>query len=125
MIWRYFALIGVPWTSTGIMFECVSLFVERKQVKRFAPPPVRLQIEKQIESQECASNTEKVWQLTGNSETPDIKICVSFIPLLFTPAMNFIWVLQCGSVGNGLYNSLITDCAHKFEYESAKIYLYS
>ena len=71
----------------------VYLFAERKQVKRFAPPPVKLQVEKQLASQECASNTEKVWQLADHLERPDIKIlvhCVSFIPLLFTAAINFI-----------------------------------
>ena len=44
-------------------------------MKRFAPPPVKLQIEKQLESsKECASNTDKVWSLAGNLEFTDIGI---------------------------------------------------
>ena len=99
-------------------------------MKRFAPPPVRLQIEKQLASQEWASNTEKVWQLIGNLATPDIKIlvhCVSFIPLLFTAARNIIkWFFQCGYVNIQEDNSLIVivDCVHEFKRESSRISLH-
>ena len=48
------SLVPVSW------LKYFFLFAERKQVKRFAPPPVRLQIEKQLASQEWASNTAKV-----------------------------------------------------------------
>ena len=90
-------------------------------MKRFAPPPVRLQIEKQLASQACASNTEKVWQLIGNLATPDIKIlvhCVSFI--------HYNGFFQCGYVNIQEDNSLlvITDCVHEFKRESSIISLH-
>ena len=50
----------------------ISLFAERKQVKRFAPPPVKLQIEKQLELKDCASNTVKVWSSACNLELIDL-----------------------------------------------------
>ena len=102
-------------------FSCLShvlkifIFVERKQVKRFAPPPVRLQIEKQLASQACASNTEKVWQLADNLATPDIHLYMVIVLAFLHFCNKPLRVLQCGSVEEGKDNSeiVIADCLHE------------
>ena len=91
-------------------------------MKRFAPPPVRLQIEKQLASQECASNTEKVWQLIGNLARPDIKQSIGSLCKLHSTALpccnkHYNGFFQCGYVNIQEDNSLIVivDCVHEFK----------